>query len=97
MIMNMIGDELVTSISEFKKNPKAELSKAAGRPFAVLTNNKPSFFVISPELYEELAEILWERRIESTLERRLTESSHPGKLVEIDLAGDGLKIYRSRK
>lgn len=82
--MDMIGDELVTSISEFKKNPKAELSKAAGRPFAVLTNNKPSFFVISPELYDELAELLWERRIAATLEERLAESLDPKNLVSVD-------------
>jgi antitoxin StbD len=85
MIMDMIGDELVTSISEFKKNPKAELSKAAGRPFAVLTNNKPSFFVISPELYEELAELLWERRVASTLEKRLAESLDPANVVSVKL------------
>ena len=83
--MDMIGDELVTSISEFKKNPKAELSKAAGRPFAVLTNNKPSFFVISPELYEELAELLWERRVASTLEKRLAESLDPANVVSVKL------------
>lgn len=82
--MDMIGDELVTSISEFKKNPKAELKKAAGRPFAVLTNNKPSFFVISPELYDELAELLWERRIAATLEERLAESLDPKNLVTVD-------------
>lgn len=85
--MDMIGDELVTSISEFKKNPKAELNKAAGRPFAVLTNNKPSFFVISPELYDELAELLWERRIASTLEKRLAESLDPANLVDAKVDG----------
>jgi antitoxin StbD len=85
MIMDMIGDELVTSISEFKKNPKAELTKAKGRPFAVLTNNKPSFFVVSPELYEALAELLWERRIASTLEKRLAESLDPANVVRVDL------------
>lgn len=83
--MDMIGDELVTSISEFKKNPKAEIGKAQGRPFAVLTNNKPSFFVISPELYEELAEVLWERRIATTLEARLAESLDPSNLVSVNL------------
>jgi antitoxin StbD len=83
--MDTIGDELVTSISEFKKNPKAEIGRAQGRPFAVLTNNKPSFFVISPELYEELAEVLWERRIASTLEERLAESLDSKNLVSVDL------------
>lgn len=83
--MDMIGDELVTSISEFKKNPKAEINKAQGRPFAVLTNNKPSFFVISPELYEELAEVLWERRIATTVRARLAESLDTENLVSVDL------------
>ena len=83
--MDMIGGELVTSISDFKKNPKTEIAKAEGKPFAVLTNNKPSFFVISPELYEELAEILWEKRMGETLQERIKESIDPGNLVPVDL------------
>ena len=82
--MDMIGDELVTSISEFKKNPKGEVEKAQGKPFAVLTNNRPSFFVVPVDLYEELAEILWERKIEGVLRARLTESLDNENLVIVE-------------
>ena len=42
-----------TSISTFKTNPQAALREAGDEPFAVLTNNKPSFYVLTPELFEQ--------------------------------------------
>ena len=58
--MDTILASLTTSISEFKSNPSAALKKAGKKPFAVLTNNKPSFYVMTPELYESITELLLE-------------------------------------
>jgi len=62
---------MTTTISEFKKNPNLEVKKAGDEPFAVLTNNKPSFYVISPEHYEEICEILWENDLTPSLRNRI--------------------------
>ena len=60
-----------TSISEFKSNPTAVLKKAGDEPFAVLTNNKPSFYVIQPELYESIVESLFDAQITPIVKKRL--------------------------
>lgn len=69
--MDRILTELTTTISEFKKNPNEIVRKAKKKPFAVLTNNKPTFYVMSPELYDEIEEILWEIRMAPIIKKRL--------------------------
>ena len=69
--MDRIMTELTTTISEFKKNPNAAVKKAKKKPFAVLTNNKPTFYVMSPELFDEIEEILWEIRMTPLIKKRL--------------------------
>lgn len=69
--MDMINGILTTSISVFKKNPNAEVKKAKGLPFAVLTNNKPGFFVIPAKEYEEYLEYLFDLEMEKTVLERL--------------------------
>lgn len=60
-----------TSISEFKNNPAAALKKAGKEPFAVLTNNKPSFYVIEPDLFEALSELYFEMQATPLIKKRL--------------------------
>lgn len=62
---------MTTTISEFKKNPNLEVKKAGDEPFAVLTNNKPSFYVVAPDFFEEMWEILWENDLAPTLRSRI--------------------------
>lgn len=74
--MDRIMTELTTTISEFKKNPNAVVKKAKKKPFAVLTNNKPTFYVMSPELFDEIEEILWEIRITPLIKKRLASKNY---------------------
>jgi antitoxin StbD len=64
-------DEILTStamgISEFKQNPNAAVKAADDLPFAVLTNNRPSFYVMSPRMFDYLTEKLWEVQITPTV------------------------------
>lgn len=69
--METILDSLSISISNFKTSPSAALKKAGKRPFAVLVNNRPSFYVISPELYETLTELLFDIQTEPVINKRL--------------------------
>ena len=61
--MEKILSKRAVAISEFKRAPNEIVAEANGEPLAVLTNNKPSFYVISPSAYEELLEQLWELEI----------------------------------
>ena len=71
--MDAVLTKITTSISEFKKNPNESVAKAGNEPVAVLTNNKPSFYVVPPELFDEIAEILWEREITPVILERLKD------------------------
>ena len=76
--MEKVHTNLTVSITEFKKNPNDVLEQAAGQPFVVLTNNKPSFYVITPEVFEALGEeaieeALWQVEATPMLLERLAE------------------------
>ncbi len=88
--MDQILTMKATSISDFKQNPNREVKLAGDEPFAVLTNNKPSFYVLSPKLYDELLEKLWELEITPTVLHRLKNSS--SIKVDINDLRDGAEI-----
>jgi len=69
--MDAVLTKVTTSISEFKKNPNESVAKAGNQAFAVLTNNKPSFYVVPPELFDEIAEILWDHQMKPLLDERM--------------------------
>ena len=56
--MKAILADMTISISEFKANPNKAVQEADGVPFCVLTNNAPAFYVIDPERWERLQDIL---------------------------------------
>lgn len=72
--MEVIMTKTTTSISEFKKNPNESVAQAGNHAFAVLTNNKPSFYVVPPELFEQIADIIFDLELTPTLKKRITES-----------------------
>lgn len=74
------------SITDFKKHPNKFLRLAGGEPFAVMTNNRPSFYVLSPERYDELLEREWETEIAPVLLERMNDGSEPIKVRLEDLA-----------
>jgi PHD/YefM family antitoxin component YafN of YafNO toxin-antitoxin module len=81
--MDAVLTKVTTSISEFKKNPNESVAKAGNQAFAVLTNNKPSFYVVPPELFDEIAEILWDHQMKPLLDERM--ANHANAIpVEID-------------
>jgi PHD/YefM family antitoxin component YafN of YafNO toxin-antitoxin module len=81
--MDAVLTKITTSISEFKKNPNESVAKAGNQAFAVLTNNKPSFYVVPPELFDEIAEILWDHQMKPLLDERMANYANAIP-VEID-------------
>jgi PHD/YefM family antitoxin component YafN of YafNO toxin-antitoxin module len=74
--------QLVTNISDFRKNPNLQVEEAGGLPFAVITNNRPSFYVLPPELFEEFEQYLEDKKLAVTVKRRLSERD---KFVSADI------------
>lgn len=83
--MDAILTRLSTSITEFKRNPNEAVAQAHGEAFAVLTNNRPSFYVLTPQQYESLLEAQWEREIAPLVAKRAAQTDrvfdvHPDEL-----------------
>lgn len=58
-------------ISEFQKNPNRSVKRAGNLPLAVLTDNKPTFYVFSPEMFAEIAEIVSDLELAPKLKKRM--------------------------
>ncbi|CAN2220220.1 hypothetical protein MCEMRE196_01237 [Candidatus Nanopelagicaceae bacterium] len=78
--MSQVLATFISSVSEFKKNPNETLSQSGSGVMAVLTNNKPSFYVLTPEVYELVAEQLWEFTVAPTVLKRLADKGHTVKV-----------------
>ncbi|MBU1667283.1 type II toxin-antitoxin system Phd/YefM family antitoxin [bacterium] len=55
--MTQILANYTTSISELKKSPSSVIENAAGEAVAILNHNKPSAYILSPEMFEHLLEM----------------------------------------
>lgn len=77
----MLPDRSI-SMSDFKKNPARVLREAEGNPVAVLSHNKPAFYMVSPRLFEALVEELADREIEDLARQRLSQKA---SAVEVDI------------
>ena len=53
---SIILSNLISSVTELKKNPMQIFNQAQGKPLAILNRNKPAFYCISPALFEALIE-----------------------------------------
>ncbi len=87
--------KMIVSVSDFKKNPNkyvARLGKQADNlAFAVMTNNKPSFYVLTPEFFDYLLEQKWESDNRDMILERLAEAKAGDKIpvnIEDLLNGD---------
>ena len=70
--MDTIYADLSISMSEFKKNPSQILRSAGERPVAVLSHNRPAFYMISPSVYEALIENTEDRELVKIARQRLS-------------------------
>jgi len=62
--------DMTISISEFKANPNKAVQEADGVPFCVLTNNAPAFYVVPPELWEKLDDMVQDQAMLKIAEKR---------------------------
>ncbi len=62
MIEHILTDAMI-GVSEFKKNPIEAVEEAGGQPIAVLSNNKPQFYCLSKDSFEELMELVEDMRL----------------------------------
>lgn len=72
-------------ISELKKNPAAVIAEAQLRQVAILNRNKPVAYVVSPEAWDHLCEMVSDLKLAEVVEQRLAEDDE-----EIEVSLDDL-------
>jgi antitoxin StbD len=70
------------SISNLKANPAAVIAEAQHRQVAILNRNKPVAYVISPEVWDRVLELLEDAEDERIVAERL---QNPGELIEVSI------------
>lgn len=77
-----ILSNMVTSISELKKNPMAVIKSAQGNALAILNHNKPVGYCVPPKIYEAMLDIIDDLELSKIIEKRSKEEA-----IEVDLNG----------
>ncbi len=82
MAMEAILSDLSVSMTEFKKNPNEALRESGGQAVAVLSHNKPAFYMVPPERYEAMLEAIDDQRLMRVVKERLKQK---GRAIEVSL------------
>jgi antitoxin StbD len=76
--------EATVGISDLKKNPAAVIAEAKIRQVAILNRNKPVAYMISPEIWAYLNDLLVDQRLERDAQAELDDPSGVGIEVNLD-------------
>lgn len=80
--MDTIFADYSVSISEFKKNPAQIVREAGDKPVAVLSHNRPSFYMVAPRVFESMLEELADRDLAALVRERLARRD---SAIEVDI------------
>lgn len=80
--MESVLAQLSVSMSEFKKNPAEVLRAAKDKTVAVLTHNKPAFYMVSPKVFEAILDQLDDARLTELAGKRLKQKR---RAIEVTL------------
>ncbi len=82
MNMDTIYADLSISMSEFKKNPAQVLRVAGEKPVAILSHNRPAFYMVTPKIFEVFVEALADRELTELIRHRIAQKD---QAVEVDI------------
>jgi antitoxin StbD len=82
MAMETILSDLSVSMTEFKKNPNDVLRESGGQTVAVLSYNKPAFYMVPPEQYEAMLEEIDNLQLVRVAKERLNQKD---RAIEVKL------------
>lgn len=80
--MDTIYADYSVSMSDFKRNPAQVLRTAGEKPVAVLNHNRPSFYMVTPKLFEAFVEEMADRELVSLVRQRLALKD---TAIEVDI------------
>jgi len=85
MAMETILSDLSVSMTEFMRNPNDVLRESRGRTVAVLSHNKPAFYMVPPKRYEAMLEELNDLQLVHLATERLKQKGCATKVTLDDL------------
>lgn len=80
--MEAILSDLSVSMTEFKKNPNEALRESGGQAVAVLSHNKPAFYMVPPDRYEAMLEEISDLQLVRVARERLKQKD---RAIEVTL------------
>ncbi|MBK1648211.1 type II toxin-antitoxin system prevent-host-death family antitoxin [Rhabdochromatium marinum] len=80
--MDTIYADYSISMSEFKRNPAQVLCTAGEKPVAVLSHNRPAFYIITPKLFAAMVEDLVDHDLVEVVRNRL---AYEDEAIEVDI------------
>ena len=81
--MEQILSEYTVSITELRKAPGELLKQSAGQTVAILNHNKPAGYIVSPEAYRTMLEVMEDKALGRIVEQR-KGSLRKAKVVKLD-------------
>lgn len=81
--MDRVLTSATTTITKFKSNPNQVVAEADGQAFAVLSNNRPTFYVVPPSLFEEWMDRMDDLALAETVRSRRSDGQ---SAIKVELA-----------
>ena len=79
----LILSNITASITELKTNPMKTVETASGEAIAILNRNKPAFYCVPADAYEEMVELLDDIKLSTLVKDRAKEEEVEVKLNEL--------------
>lgn len=75
--------DITSSVTEFKINPMRILSDAEGDSVAILNRNKPVFYCVPADLYEEMIDTLEDIELAKIIKKRANQKEIKVRLNDL--------------
>lgn len=81
-ILQPILADVGVSITDLKRNPAAVIAAAREQQVAILNRNRPVGYIISPEMWDYVCELIEDMQDADLVRQRLAE---PGEMIEVSI------------
>jgi|MGYP003958857097 antitoxin StbD len=80
---NSILSDVSAGISELKKNPMSVVEQGDGSPVAILNRNKPVFYAVPANVYENMVSVIEDIELTAIVESRQNQPEVPSSIKQL--------------
>ena len=81
-ILQPILADVGVSITDLKRNPAAVIAAAREQQVAILNRNRPVGYIVSPEVWDYVCDLIEDMQDSELVRERLAE---PGEMIEVSI------------